>query len=139
MLKVFQQKKTSSIKFAYQYFLSVPPDYQFENSEKQWPLLLFLHGAGESHRPIEKVLKNGPPKLVYAYSSNKQNNRSIDDVNMECARLVAENFIMCSPQVDQGYGWDSMVLSALLDELEQTYRVNKKKIYLTGISMGKLS
>jgi predicted peptidase len=56
MLKVFKQKKTSAIPFAYQYLLSVPPGYESENPKKNWPLLLFLHGAGESHAPIEKVL-----------------------------------------------------------------------------------
>ncbi|CAF3874038.1 unnamed protein product, partial [Rotaria sp. Silwood1] len=135
MLKTFQQKKASAIPFAYRYLLSVPPDYESEKTKKYWPLLLFLHGAGESHGPIEKVLKHGPPKLVHAYSSSKQDNRSMNDVNMECARLVAENFITCSPQVDRGYGWNSTVLSALLDELEQTYRVDTNKIYVTGISM----
>jgi predicted peptidase len=138
MLKVFQQKTTSTIPFAYRYLLSVPPCYESEKPQKRWPLLLFLHGAGESHRPIEKVLRHGPPKLVHAYSLSRQHNRSIDDVNMKCAQLVAENFITCSPQVDRGYGWDSMVLSALLDELEKTYRVDKNKVYVTGISMGKL-
>ncbi|CAF4634451.1 unnamed protein product [Rotaria sp. Silwood1] len=136
MLKVFQQKKTSAIPFAYQYLLSVPPSYEFEKTDKHWPLLLFLHGAGESHAPIEKVLQHGPPKLVNAYSSNKQDNPSVDNINMECAQLVAENFITCSPQVDRGYGWDSKVLSVLLDELEQTYCIDKNKIYVTGISMG---
>jgi predicted peptidase len=138
MLKVFQQKKTSAIPFAYQYLLSVPTGYGFEKTEKYWPLLLFLHGVGESHGPIEKVLKHGPPKLVHAYSSIKEDERLIDNVNMECARLLAENFITCSPQVDQGDGWDSKILSALLDELEQTYRVDKNKIYVTGLSMGEL-
>ncbi|CAF2755167.1 unnamed protein product [Rotaria sp. Silwood2] len=136
MLKVFQQKKTSAIPFAYRYLLSVPSGYESETTDKRWPLLLFLHGAGESYSPIEKVLKHGLPKLVHAYSSNKQDNHSMDNVNMECARLVAENFITCSPQVDRDYGWDSTVLSVLLDELEQTYRIDKNKIYVTGISMG---
>ncbi|CAF1307360.1 unnamed protein product [Rotaria sordida] len=136
MLKVFQQKKTSAIPFIYQCLLSVPPDYESDKTEKRWPLLLFLHGAGESHSPIDKVLKHGPPKLVHTYSSSKEDNHSSDNVNMECAQLVAENFITCSPQVDRGYVWDSTVLSGLLDELEQTYRIDKNKIYVTGISMG---
>ena len=137
-MKVFQQKKTSAIPFAYQSLLSIPSGYDFEQPKRSWPFLLFLHGAGESHGPIEKVLKHGPPKLVHVYLSSKEGSHSMDDVNMECVRLVAENFITCSPHIDQGYGWNSAILSALLDELEQTYRVDKNKIYVTGISMGKL-
>jgi predicted peptidase len=138
MLKVFEQKKTSAIPFAYRYLLSLPDAYESEKQEKYWPLLLFLHGAGELHGPIEKVLNHGPPKLVHAYSSSKETECSMDNVNMECARLLAENFIMCSPQVDQGDEWDATTLSALLDDLEQTYRIDKNRIYVTGISMGRL-
>lgn len=138
MLKEFQQQLTSTIPFVYRYLLSVPPAYESDKEKKNWPLLLFLHGAGESRSPIEKILKHGPPKLVHAYSLNKQDKYTIDTINMECARLIVENFITCSPQVERGYGWNSTVLSALLDELEQTYRVDKNKIYVTGISMGKL-
>lgn len=138
MLKVFQQTKTSTIPFVYQFLLSVPSGYESEQEDKRWPLLLFLHGAGESRAPIDKLLRHGPPKLVHAYSSSKQDNCSIELVSMECAKLVAENFITCSPQVEQGYGWNSTVLTALLDELEKTYRIDNNRIYVTGISMGKL-
>jgi len=138
MLKVFQQKKTSAIPFAYRYLLFLPAAYESKIPEKYWPLLLFLHGAGESHGPIEKVLIHGPPKLIHAYSLSKETKRSMDNVNMECARLLAENFIVCSPQVDQGDGWDATTLSALLDDLEQTYQIDKNRIYVTGLSMGRL-
>ncbi len=137
-MKVFQQTKTSAIRSAYQYLLSVPAAYESEKPEKNWSLLLFLHGMRESHGPIEKVLKHDPPKLIHAYSSSKKDGRPMDNINMGCAQLLAENFIICSPQVDQGDEWDSTTLSALLDDLEQTYRIDKNRIYVTGVSMGKL-
>lgn len=125
MLKVFTQKKTDSIPFVYEYLLSLPIDYD-NDRERKWPLLLFLHGAGESHPPIDKIRKHGPPKLLDQYSSNS-----------ESARFLAENFLTCSPQVNQGYGWNNQVLVDLLDQIEQDYRIDQTKIYCTGISMGK--
>ena len=136
MLKVFTQKKTSSIPFVYEYLLSVPINYDSDR-DKNWPLLLFLHGAGESHPPIEKVLRHGPPKLIHQYSSNGEDNRTVTDASSECARFLAENFVTCCPQVNQGYGWNNQVLTNLLDQIEQDYRIDKTRIYRTGISMGK--
>lgn len=45
-----------------QYLLYLPLDY--ENSDSLFPLLLFLHGAGERGDDINLVKKNGPPKLI---------------------------------------------------------------------------
>lgn len=135
MLKVLTQNKTNSIPFVYEYLLSLPIDYDKDRDDKKWPLLLFLHGAGESHPPIEKVLKHGPPKLIHQYSTNVQDN----NVNSECAKFLAENFVTCSPQVNQGYGWNNQILTNLLDQIEQDYRIDPRRIYCTGISMGKSS
>jgi len=133
MLKVFKQEKNELIPFVYEYLLSVPTDYNNNDNNKKWPLLLFLHGAGESHPPIEKVLKHGPPKLIHYYSTNTH---SMDDPNFETARFLAENFVTCSPQVNQGYGWNIEVLINLIDQIQQNYNIDQNKIYCTGISMG---
>ncbi|MEM6335385.1 MAG: PHB depolymerase family esterase, partial [Bacteroidota bacterium] len=45
-------------------------------------------------------------------------------------------FILASPQVPQGQIWSAETLSALLDHLEASYRVDPERIYLTGLSMG---
>src|SRR5438105_4971199 len=47
------------------YLLYLPKDYGKEPATK-WPLILFLHGAGESGSDIDKVKVHGPPKLVAA-------------------------------------------------------------------------
>ena len=36
------------------------------NQKESWPLLLFLHGAGERGSNLEVVKKHGPPKLIEA-------------------------------------------------------------------------
>jgi predicted peptidase len=136
MLRVFEQNKTKLLPFVYQYLLSVPPDYD-KNKDKKWSLLLFLHGAGECHPPIEKLLNNGPPKLIDAYEKSRQHIHIMDDINLESARFLAENFITCSPQVNEGYGWNNNVLINLIDQVQQYYNIDQNKIYCTGISMGK--
>lgn len=45
------------------HLLYLPPDYARDKSTK-WPLMLFLHGAGERGDDLEKVRQNGPPKLI---------------------------------------------------------------------------
>lgn len=134
MLKIFKQTKTNLIPFAYEYFLSIPTDYD-KDVNKHWPLLLFLHGAGERFPPIEKILNHGPPKLIHSYV--KANSANDKNINMETAKFLTENFLTCSPQVPEGYGWNTQVLINLLDQLEEKYRINKQRIYCTGMSMGK--
>src|SRR5688572_21490851 len=44
------------------YLLFLPGSYRHDG--ERWPLLLFLHGAGERGNDLELVKKHGPPKLV---------------------------------------------------------------------------
>jgi predicted peptidase len=98
------------------YLLFVPESYGKE--QKRWPLMLFLHGAGERGDDLEKVKKHGPPKIV-----GKQKDFP---------------FIVVSPQCPEGDWWTSKteVLIHLLDEIIARYDVDTERIYLTGVSMG---
>lgn len=95
------------------YLLFLPEGYA--KSRKRWPLMLFLHGAGESGTNLEKLKVLGPPKIV----------ESKPDFP----------FILVSPQSPHG-GWDPDTLNALLDNVMRKYRVDKDRVYLTGASMG---
>src|SRR6476661_5290776 len=53
------------IKVGYPYLLSLPEGYEAEQ-EKKWPLVVFLHGAGERGKNLEMLKKHGPPKLLAA-------------------------------------------------------------------------
>ena len=97
------------------YLLYLPQQYE-EQADKQWPLILFLHGAGERGEDIEKVKVHGPPKLV------------------EHGQHFP--FIIVSPQCPHGEWWSVDILNKLLDEVIDTYRVDIERIYLTGLSMG---
>jgi predicted peptidase len=98
-----------------QYLVFLPQDYQ-PKSSKRWPLMLFLHGAGERGSDLQLVTKHGPPKLV--------------------KHRPDFPFILVSPQCPAGQTWDNDVLLALLDEVLETYRVDPRRVYLTGLSMG---
>jgi len=98
-----------------QYLIYLPKDYEAQ-SKKRWPLMLFLHGAGERGTNIAKVAVHGPPKLV-------KQGRDFP-------------FIIVSPQCPNGERWDNDVLLALLDEVGEKYRVDESRVYLTGLSMG---
>ncbi len=95
------------------YLISLPKDYE---KQEKWPLILFLHGAGERGDDLELVKVHGPPKLV--------------------EQGKAFPFIVVSPQCPKGRWWHAMELSALLDEIEEKYKVDADRIYVTGLSMG---
>jgi len=98
-----------------QYLLYLPEGYE-RDTTKQWPLMIFLHGSGESGVDLEKVKVHGPAKLIEAGKKFP--------------------FIVVSPQAPPQTGWKSDVLKALLDDLKKKLRVDRDRVYLTGLSMG---
>jgi predicted peptidase len=97
------------------YLLYLPTAYNTDTL-KRWPLLLFLHGSGESGYDVNKVKAHGPPQLV---EQGKQ-----------------FPFIVVSPQSEVPSGWDVDQLYKLLQGVKKNYRVDADRIYLTGLSMG---
>ena len=98
------------------YWLYLPKDYGTEG--KTWPLLMFLHGAGERGSDLNQVLVHGPAKLA---SQGKD-----------------FPFIIISPQCPKGHWWGNKVdeLIALCDHVADSYAVDKDRLYITGLSMG---
>ena len=109
--KTFEKEITVKVKL--NYLLYLPEGY--EKSDKPYPLILFLHGAGESGSELANVKKHGPPKLIAAGKNFP--------------------FIIVSPQSPRG-GWDPEALDALVGEVIKNHRVDKDRVYLTGLSMG---
>ncbi len=95
------------------YLLYLPADYSIN---KVWPFIFFLHGAGERGSDIEIVKKHGPPKIV------------LQNKNFP--------FIMAAPQCKEEMRWNTEELFKLLDEIISKYKIDTKRIYLTGLSMG---
>ncbi len=82
-----------------------------------WPLLVFLHGAGERGSDLELIKKHGPPKLVGT-------------------KPELESFFMIAPQCPAGRWWDTVAVKDLIDKTVTSQPVDPKRIYITGISMG---
>lgn len=84
--------------------------------DRKWPLLLYLHGAGERGGDFELVKKHGPPKLIAA------------------GRQFP--FVVVAPQCPKEITWDIEMLVMLLDEVTATQPIDERRIYVTGLSMG---
>jgi dienelactone hydrolase len=97
------------------YLLSLPDGYD-KDSTRHWPLVIFLHGSGESGTDLEKVKAHGPPKLVAAGKKFP--------------------FILVSPQAQHPFDWEPDNLYHLLVYIKHKYRVEESRVYLTGLSMG---
>lgn len=98
------------------YLIYFPDDYD-GNSDKKWPLLIFLHGVGETGTDVNKLKSIGLAK------------------NIEEGHQYP--FIIISPQEqDQGTGWNIQSLYSFYQKIIEKYPVDKDRVYLTGLSMG---
>ncbi len=114
-LSVYGQQSSQKFIQEINYLLYLPKGYA-DDTTTRWPLLLFLHGSGESGYDLQKVKAHGPPELA---DKGKQ-----------------FPFIIVSPQSEVPSGWDTEALHRLLAYVKKKFRVNDKKVYLTGLSMG---
>ena len=102
-----------------QYLIYLPDDYN-KNLEESFPLVLFLHGAGERGRDLELIKKHGIPKRI---NEGKE-----------------FPFIVLAPQCPTSAWWnfDEYIFSLIkmVDAVIEMYKVDKARIYGTGLSMG---
>ena len=96
------------------YLKYLPPSYG--SNDEEWPLLLFLHGAGERGDDLEMVKVHGPPKMI--------------------AQGRDFPFVVISPQCPEDVWWSIETLHALINEVVETHRIDQSRIYVTGLSMG---
>jgi predicted peptidase len=98
-----------------EYLLYLPRSYQTTPTTR-WPLMLYLHGAGERSTNVFGVTWHGPPKLV-------RQGRDFP-------------FIIVAPLCPPKEWWSDTKLLRLLDNVQDEYRVDTNRVYLTGMSMG---
>ncbi|MHC4754216.1 MAG: carboxylesterase family protein [Planctomycetota bacterium] len=110
----FEEQVTTTLEI--DYLLYLPKGY--DDKDQKWPLMMFLHGAGERGSDINRVKKHGPPKLA-------EQGKDFP-------------FIIVSPQCPKGQWWPKKthVLLALLEDIIEKYNVDEDRVYLTGLSMG---
>ena len=112
------QQLRKQVEVKLDYLLYLPEDYG-KDQNKKWPLILFLHGAGERGNDVQLVAKHGPPKLLAGKTD-----------------LPVKQFVVVSPQCPTNGWWQPLDVIALLDEVSQKYSVDADRVYLTGLSMG---
>ncbi|MFZ9089753.1 MAG: alpha/beta hydrolase-fold protein [Planctomycetaceae bacterium] len=99
------------------YLLYLPENY---TPRTKLPMILFLHGRGESYGELSLVAKWGPPRFA--------------------ARGDKLPYILVSPQCPGDDAWNKPTqqqrLIELLDHITSTYAVDEDHVCLTGLSMG---
>lgn len=108
-----QKAERLEIRRSLDYLLYLPNRYAEAES---LPMIVFLHGAGERGSDIQKVKKHGPPKIV-------ESNPDFE-------------FIVLSPQCPAGQRWNPQDVMSLVKHVLETHKVDRRRIYLTGLSMG---
>lgn len=106
----------------FNYLLWLPEAYGLD-PQKEWPLIVFLHGSGDDDNDSAFVIGQGLPEVLYQ-------NEQPDDFP----------FIVISPQSLPGNTWWAgdmpVLINALIDDVIENYQVDTDRIYLTGLSMG---
>jgi poly(3-hydroxybutyrate) depolymerase len=117
------QRTTSAGHFDFNYLLTLPPGYD-PMAATEWPLLVFLHGIGERSNAeadpmnaahLDKIRTLGPPLRIEQGDTFP--------------------FVVVAPQCSAAW-WDGAQLEAFIEDLKTRYRIDRTRVYLTGLSMG---
>ncbi len=98
------------------YLLFLPKAYG-KNGAKKWPLIFFLHGAGERGNDPLILKRHGIPRIAEERPDFP--------------------FVAVSPQCPEGSTWNHHLrsLDLLLEDIQKNYVVDPARLYLTGISI----
>ncbi len=124
--QTLNKKITKEIKC--NYLLYLPADYK-KDAKKKWPLILFLHGAGERGENLELVKKHGDKISFMGDINNSLVDRedwNQDLVAKEVKRACEQNgkhyFIPCITQGGKGAVYDG-VYDAISKEIDKMSKI----------------
>lgn len=100
----------------YEYVTKLPTGYAV-NPDVRYPLVVFLHGSGERGFDTSIVLQAGSP---WDYLESHP--------DLPC--------VFIAPQCPPDEYWKTVEMIALLDEIEAKCRIDRDRIYVTGLSLG---
>jgi predicted esterase len=103
-------------KVEYAYLVHTPKHYE-DFPEKQWPLIIYLHGGSDRGTNLTKVYSSGVPDQIY--------------------RGRELPFIVAAPQCPALLRWSTDDwFENFYKEVTEKYRVDRNRVYLTGFSLG---
>ena len=112
------------------YGLTWLPSSYASSPGKRYPLIVFLHGAGEGGSGVSglsNLLNQGIPKMI-------SNGWQAKAVNPKDGQTY--EFIVVSPQHSSGWSYNYDQVKYILPNVLSKYRVDSSRIYITGISAG---
>jgi predicted peptidase len=115
------------------YRLLKPASY---DAAKKYPLVLFLHGAGERGTDNQKQLVHGIADFTTAEAMR---DRPCFLVVPQCPsdkRWVEVDWSSASHKMPEKASDPLRLTMALLDSLEKEFSIDARRVYVTGLSMG---
>lgn len=101
------------------YLLYLPKGYG--EKQQQWPMIVFLHGAGKRPDDLRKIWTPIPPNIP-----ELKNQLQFIVVYPQCPKDNKGNY----------QGWPKKLLLNVINDIISQHGVDKKRIYVTGLSMG---
>jgi len=101
------------------YLLLLPKGYG--KKQQNWPMIIFLHGAGKRPDNLRKIWTPIPPNI-----SEVKKNFQFIVVYPQCPKDNKGNY----------REWSNKLLFDLVNDITNRHYVDKKRIYVTGLSMG---
>jgi hypothetical protein len=103
----------------------------YANTTRSYPLIIFLHGAGETGTTVATLSKL--TGMSTALPGRIANGWNAVAVNPKTG--VQDSFIVVSPQAPS-WSYNYAQLKYILPAILNNYRVDRSRIYLTGLSAG---
>ncbi|MBK8594388.1 MAG: prolyl oligopeptidase family serine peptidase [Holophagales bacterium] len=100
----------------YRYLSYVPKGYEVD-TERKWPLVIYLHGGSDRGTDLKKLYSSGIPDQVY--------------------RGRDFPFVMLAPQCPEHLRWSTDDwFESFIEEATTRYGIDVDRVYLTGPSLG---
>jgi len=130
------------LKLGRQYIITLPTgDYSYPVSQallwlptnyltttKKYPLIMNLYGQGQCGTDLNQLIDGHTMSARIAKGFNPKAKNPVDGKTYQ--------FIVFSPQCPVHWGWSAPQMKVMLQVLEDSFRVDTKRIYLTGFSGG---
>lgn len=124
-------------KLELEYLLFLPDSYS-EKPDYEWPLILFFHGAGENSGTVESIRSIGLPRKLEG-----EKDFPFIVVSPHFPSAIGNPILSMTYAVDRDeevnlddIGATLETVIELIDHIALTHRVDKARIYATGLSQG---